>query len=131
MQTWLRKKLDDITAEYLEFGGSGMAFECQFLAYLDCMDAHWEGRHRTDGKSVWARYTEVCHAATDEGEKPTCLSEQMDNPMDLVDALRKLQKEFDQAPIPRPAKAQNGTPARSESKGVMDLFAFLDGEMDP
>ena len=50
---------------------------------------------------------------------------------DLVDALRKLQKEFDQAPIPRPAKAQNGTPARSESKGVMDLFAFLDGEMDP
>jgi len=128
MQTWLRKKLDDITAEYQEFGGSGMAFECQFLAYLDCLDAHWEGRHRTDGMSVWARYTKMCEATTGEGEKPRCLSEQMDDPMDLITALRGLQKEFDQAPIPRPAKAQKSDAARSESKGVMDLFMFFDGE---
>jgi hypothetical protein len=122
MQVWLRSKLDHITQEFLDGGGYGGVYEAQFLAYLECLVAHWHGTPRVD--SFWPEWRKVCAKATPEGKKVQALSNWLQDRKELVKALRDFQSQFD-GPTPKrfrpPKQAQAADVPRSEPD-LMDLL---------
>ena len=123
MQNWLRRKLDHITQEFLAGEGYGGVFEAQYLAYLECLVAHWQGVLATPG--VWVAWHEVCAKATPKGEKVTCLSNRIADRAELVRALNQFRRRYT-GPTRR-FRAQPAPEVRSTEEGI-DLFDLISGD---
>ena len=92
MQQWLREKLDAITKDFLAGNGLGIAFEAQYLVYLESLVAFTQGISVSE--HVWDEWHKVCSNAAPTGERVYCLSFRVSNREELVKALQKLRKHF-------------------------------------
>lgn len=93
MQNWLRTKFDHITAEFLAGGGTGAVFEATYLAYLECLVAHWGGTDQA--ARVWIEWGEVCTKATPSGEPVRCMSNRVTDREELVKSLHQFRRRFE------------------------------------
>ena len=125
MQEWLRSKLDRITFEFLEGSGNGIAYEAQFLAYLECLVAHQRGP--AAAISVWHKFMGACAEASNP---PACFSSRIYDRQELVNALREFQHQFEgpkqHAFTPPKSRAQKPPVVRSTDEAV-DILDLLGG----
>lgn len=128
MHVWLRDKLQNVTKEFLDGASFGTVFEAVYLAYLECLVAHWRGVPAA--REVWEGWHKVCEERTPPGEKVSCLSTWVTDRQELVDALQAYQRRFE-GPTPRrfklPKEAQPEPEKRSDD-GEFGLLDLLTGE---
>lgn len=131
MQGWLKGKLEVLVEWFLEGEGSAVAFEAQYLAYLECLSACWHGPD--SAHVMWEKYREWLLERSPQ-EEPGALSNTVTNRQELVDALLAFRHKFE-GPFPKrighgfgrlpQPEAQSDCNTRSEGVGLMD---FLLGE---
>ena len=140
MHGWLLGKLDNITDEFLGGSGQPMAYEAQYLAYLECLAYLWHGPDKAG--SVWEMYREWLQERT-PGEPVRALYASVADRQEMVRLLRAFHKKYE-GPFPRkfipPANnpeflaqkdetpvAQDDDDTRSEDAG-MSIFELFHGD---
>jgi hypothetical protein len=117
MEDWLQSKLDQITREFLAGDGTGLLFEAQYLAYLECLLMYAHGTPQAE--HLWVSWQACCAQNTPSGMKVRCLSHHvMDRPK-LAQHLDQIRRQS-QGP-----KALNIPCAILDER--MDLFDLLSG----
>jgi len=136
MQNFLIKKLDVLTNEFIAGPGdasqtpNGMAYESQYLAYLECLVAFRNGPRSI--YNFWSVYRGFLGKRTPIDQPIIALCIHTRDRQKLVDALQDFQRMYD-GPETLPPKASKKahlpktTRSDNEDGGILDMFGVLPG----